>query len=192
MPGMDDLSPTAVLPELEEITGRQIPTTAVAAHAMKEDPQPCFTASMNGHPGAAVRVAAIEETIYSHSDPQRRGSETRQLFWNRSASLEIVGGDECLLNEMVQIFLLESPKLMAQIEQALLHQDPRVLELAAHCLKGELRYLVVPEASEAAEKLEAAGRTGEMELAADSLTELQTRLELLWTALSQNAGIFGV
>ena len=109
--------------------------------------------------------------------------------WNRSAALEIVGGDESLLNEMVQLFLVESPKLVAQMEQALVRNDPRLLELAAHCLKGELRYLAVPEAGEAADKLEAAGRTGEMEATWDLLADLRTRLALLWTVVSKNAGI---
>jgi len=115
------------------------------------------------------------------------GAHAEQL-WNRSAALEIVGGDESLLNEMVQLFLVESPKLVAQMQQALVHNDPRLLEMAAHCLKGELRYLVVPEASEAADKLEAAGRTGEMGAAADFLADLRTRLELLWIVVSEDAG----
>ena len=40
-----------------------------------------------------------------------------------------------------QLFLVESPKLVAQMQQALVHHDPRLLEMAAHCLKGQLRYL---------------------------------------------------
>jgi len=114
---------------------------------------------------------------------------TEKQLWNRSAALEIVGGDESLLNEMVQLFLVESPKLVAQMQQALVHNDPRLLEMAAHCLKGELRYLVVPEASEAADKLETAARTGEMGAAADLLADLRTRLALLWTVVSVDAEI---
>jgi HPt (histidine-containing phosphotransfer) domain-containing protein len=106
--------------------------------------------------------------------------------WNRSAALEIVGGDEGLLNEMVQLFLVESPKLVAQMEQALIHNDPRLLELSAHCLKGELRYLAMPEACEVADKLEAAGGTGEMESTWDLLADLGSRLALLWTVVREN------
>jgi HPt (histidine-containing phosphotransfer) domain-containing protein len=68
----------------------------------------------------------------------------------------------------------------------LVHNDPRLLELAAHCLKGELRYLAVPEAGEAADKLEAAGRTGEMETTWDLLADLRTRLTLLWGVVREN------
>jgi HPt (histidine-containing phosphotransfer) domain-containing protein len=115
-----------------------------------------------------------------------RAPKDHREHWNRSAALEIVGGDESLLNEMVQLFLVESPKLVDQMEQALVHNDPRLLELAAHCLKGELRYLAVPEAGEAADKLEAAGRTGEMESTWDLLADLRTRLTLLWGVVREN------
>jgi HPt (histidine-containing phosphotransfer) domain-containing protein len=122
-------------------------------------------------------------------DQERHRLEAKPLSWNRSAALESVGGDESLLNEVMQIFLVESPTLVTQMEEALLHHDPRMLELAAHSLKGELGYLGVPEASEAAQELEDAGRTGEMEGAADLLAELRTRLEVLWTVVGENAGV---
>jgi HPt (histidine-containing phosphotransfer) domain-containing protein len=137
-------------------------------------------------PNALPRIVA--EGAHAMKDDRELCLTEKQL-WNRSAALEILGGDESLLNEMVQLFLVESPKLVAQMQQGLAHNDPRLLEMAAHCLKGELRYLVVPEASEAADKLEAAGRTGEMAAASDLLADLGSRLALLWTAVSQNAGI---
>jgi HPt (histidine-containing phosphotransfer) domain-containing protein len=108
--------------------------------------------------------------------------------WDRSATLEILGGDETLLNAMIEIFLLDSPKLLGRLEQALLHRDHRELELAAHSLKGELMYLGVQEATETAEKLEAAGRTGRLEGAEELLQKLRSRLAVLWTAVSHVAG----
>ena len=54
-----------------------------------------------------------------------------------------------------------------------------MLELAAHCLKGQLGYLVVPEASEAP-KLEDAGRTGELRGAEDLLAGLAEPIGMLW------------
>jgi HPt (histidine-containing phosphotransfer) domain-containing protein len=126
-------------------------------------------------------VTGIEEAMSSYLD--------KELCWNRSAALESVSGDESLLDEVVAIFLVESPKLVTQMEQALLDHEPRRLELAAHCLKGELGYLGVPEACEAAQKLEDAGRTGEMEGAADLLAGLRTRLAGLWAAVGGNPGV---
>jgi HPt (histidine-containing phosphotransfer) domain-containing protein len=140
------------------------------------------------HEGITARLIPIIAKGANALKDDRECCLTEKQLWNRSTALEIVGGDESLLNEMVQLFLVESPKLVAQMEQALVHNDPRSLELAAHCLKGELRYLVVPEASEAADKLEAAGRTGEMEATWDLLADLRNRLALLWTVMTENTG----
>jgi two-component system, sensor histidine kinase and response regulator len=99
-----------------------------------------------------------------------------------------VGGDETLLDEIVALFLLESPRLVTQMQQALLRQDLQMLELAAHCLKGQLRYLGLPEASEA-QKLEDAGRTGELGGAGDCLAGLKSRLAEAWSILGRKPGI---
>jgi HPt (histidine-containing phosphotransfer) domain-containing protein len=109
-------------------------------------------------------------------------------LWNRSAALESVGGDEGLLSEVIQAFLLESPKLVAQIEQALLLGDARELELAAHSLRGGLGYLGAPEISEALRELEDAGRSGTTAGVADIFLGLRTRITALWAELGGNAG----
>jgi HPt (histidine-containing phosphotransfer) domain-containing protein len=99
-----------------------------------------------------------------------------------------VGGDENLLDEVVAIFLVESPELVTQIQHALLDRDPRMLEHAAHSLKGQLGYLGLSEVSEA-QKLEDAGRTGELRGAEGLLAGLQVRLVEVWSTLSRKPGI---
>jgi len=131
---------------------------------------------------AASQIPVIG--ITSHTMPK-----AGQPSWNRGPALEVVGGDESLLNEMVQLFMVESPMLLSQIEEAALHKDLKMLELAVHSLRGELRYLVVPEASRIAEKLEAAARTGDMEAAADLMAALRTQLRVLWSMLTPEAGL---
>jgi HPt (histidine-containing phosphotransfer) domain-containing protein len=126
--------------------------------------------------------------VSSYLDEKARCSEAKRLCWARSAALERVGGDESLLDEVVALFLVESPKLVTQMQQALLQQDRRVLELAAHCLKGQLGYLALPEASEA-QKLEDAGRTGELRGAEDLLAGLQIRLAGVWSILGRKPGV---
>jgi HPt (histidine-containing phosphotransfer) domain-containing protein len=107
-------------------------------------------------------------------------------LWNRSAALENVGGDKGLLSEVIRAFLAESPKLAAQIEQALLLGDPRQLELSAHSLRGGLGYLGATEISEALRKLENAGRDGATVGVADVFLGLRIRLAALWTDLEES------
>jgi HPt (histidine-containing phosphotransfer) domain-containing protein len=105
------------------------------------------------------------------------------ITWNRSAALQMLGGDEDLLNEMVEIFLSDSPKLLVRLEEALALGDSSKLELAAHSLKGELQYLGVLEAIDQAQRLEIAGRDGELGGAEDLLAALRGRLTLIWAAV---------
>jgi HPt (histidine-containing phosphotransfer) domain-containing protein len=86
------------------------------------------------------------------------------------------------LSEVIESFLTESPKLMSEIEEALLRQDPRGLEFAAHSLRGALGYLAVPEACEDAQKLESAGRAGKIEGGAELFLDLRWR----WIELCAN------
>jgi two-component system, sensor histidine kinase and response regulator len=109
-----------------------------------------------------------------------------QITWNRSAALQMLGGDEDLLNEMVEIFLSDSPKLLDRIGQALSLGDSAKLELAAHSLKGELQYLGVQEAIDQAQQLEIAGRDGELDGAENLLEALRGRLILIWAAVTPN------
>ena len=108
--------------------------------------------------------------------------------WYRTAALSFLGGDESLLNELLNLFLADSPKLLSQVQQSLLLRDRHRLELAAHTLKGQLQYLGAREAAGTAENLEAAGRTGQMEGAEASMDDLRGRLVVLWNALSHIAG----
>ena len=110
-------------------------------------------------------------------------SEHSPFSWNRPAALELVGGDEDLLNEVVQLFLAHSPNLMTTMQQAVLHNDPATLERAAHSLRGALSYLGVPDAYEAAHKLEAAGRREQLEGSWDLFNGLQVQMLMLWSAL---------
>jgi HPt (histidine-containing phosphotransfer) domain-containing protein len=122
-----------------------------------------------------------------HSDVRGRGPQTRLSSWNRVAALENVGGDELLLDEMMQMFLLESPKLVAKIERALLVPELGTVELSAHNLGGQLGYLGVADASAIAHQLEIAARRGEMEPMFELFAALRKRLAATWAALDKSA-----
>lgn len=123
-----------------------------------------------------------------YPDDKTHNSEMGQRCWLRSAALERLGGDERLLDEIVRLFLAESPKLLTRMQQALLHRDGSTLELAAHCLKGQLGYLELPEAAEA-QRLEDAGRNGNLNAAEELLAGFETRLARVWSILGRQSEI---
>ncbi len=99
------------------------------------------------------------------------------LSWNAAQTLERLGGDEHLFREIIEIFLREAPKQMANMREALSGGDKDAMERIAHTLKGELGYLGVSEPSHNASELENAGRNGDLARAAGLQNLLEKDIE---------------
>ena len=96
--------------------------------------------------------------------------------WSRANALQRMHGDEKLLLEILQIFLQEYPKQIAQMDRGLAELKPDLLEQAAHSLKGELGFLGVPEIEHLARQLEEIGRRRQLTAALDVLASLKEQL----------------
>jgi HPt (histidine-containing phosphotransfer) domain-containing protein len=158
-------------------TGNHIPIIAMTAHAMKGDKERCLEVGMDAYISKPVTSQGIAETIAEvfHVEAQAQAqviSVSPPLpdappIWDRSKALERVDGDETLLRELVQIFLKESPKQLASLEQAIETANLEEIERIAHTLKGELGYLGLPDAAQKAKDLEHLGHDRTLQPAAD-------------------------
>jgi CheY-like chemotaxis protein len=63
-------------------------------------------------------------------------------------------GRQALLNELVELFLLDAPKLLDEIQSAYEQDDRRRLKTVVHRLRGQLEMLEVRDAAEIARRLE--------------------------------------
>src|SRR5215469_6373832 len=88
------------------------------------------------------------------------------------AALERVGGDFDVLREVAGLFLEESPRLMAAVEQAVQTGDGQRIASAAHSLKGSVSTFCAQRAYEAAGALETTGRNRNLPQAANDLARL--------------------
>src|SRR5271169_3467243 len=95
------------------------------------------------------------------------------------AVLDSFDGDSELLREVAGIFLAQSPKHMEKIRGAISDQDPKVLERAAHALKGSAANLLAQGVMEAASKLEEIGRVGSVAGSKEALVLLEEELQKL-------------
>src|ERR1700681_1798080 len=87
------------------------------------------------------------------------GTRKRKMHWNMAKALEQLGGDETLLQEVVEIFLEEAPKHLAALRLAVAQGIAEAVETTAHSLKGELGYMGLPEISQRASEIEEGGRS---------------------------------
>jgi HPt (histidine-containing phosphotransfer) domain-containing protein len=85
------------------------------------------------------------------------------VSWSMEQTLEKLGGDAKLLQEVIEIFLDEAPKHVLALQIALDQGSGEAVERAAHNLKGELSYLNMSELSVSAFDLEEMGRNSDFE-----------------------------
>lgn len=103
--------------------------------------------------------------------------------WNPSKTLEQLGGDETLLQEVIDIFLEEAPKHLEALHVAVAQGIAETVETAAHTLKGELAYLGLPEISQRASQIEEMGRSNNINGAAALLSQFEADVHGLMTSV---------
>lgn len=103
--------------------------------------------------------------------------------FDREALLARVDGDPALLREVVGLFLEEYPKRLGELRAALARHDSTGVASAAHGLKGTLSYFAAGTVVDAARRLEAMGRAGDLRDAEAACAILEEALGRLTPAL---------
>jgi CheY-like chemotaxis protein/HPt (histidine-containing phosphotransfer) domain-containing protein len=164
MPGMDGLAATAAIREEERASGRHIPIIAMTAHAMTGDRQRCLDAGMDGYISKPIRAdelfAALDRLLGTGATTadNERGAAPEESAVDWSRTLIDPDADRELLRAMVEAFLEEGPRLVAQLRQAIDDGNADQLRLTAHTLKGSLRYFRGGPVIDVIEELEHKGR----------------------------------
>ncbi len=181
MPDMDGLQATAAIRDVDARRGTHTPIIAMTAYAMKGDREQCLAAGMDGYIAKPIRFHELFETIDSvflqlgKNFPHRSEaimSELKLIDWDDA--LEGTGNDQELLHDILDAYLGEAPQLMKKIRSAIDQQNAANLHIAAHTLKGALRSIGAAAVSELAYQLERIGRSGELDHAPESLTQLES------------------
>ena len=167
MPEMDGLQATATVRARERVSGGHVPIVAMTAHAMEGDRERCLAAGMDGYvtkPVEADRLIEAVESAAGSFDPH--------------AAVARVGGDGKLLRELIDMFLADCPRMVADVKNAIESKDAEALKLAAHALKGSVANFAAAPAVDAARRLEVMGKDGDLSGAPAALRELQTALDV--------------
>lgn len=104
------------------------------------------------------------------------------LQWNKAFALEQTAGDEELLEELLILFKGSATADYAQLQQAVVNNDPDAVMRAAHSLKGAAASLGIEGIRRLAYEMEADGRKNSILVAREKLTamgELLAQLQAL-------------
>jgi PAS domain S-box-containing protein len=206
MPEMNGFEATAAIRVLEAGRGPQsaeaaggghIPIIAMTAHAMKGDRERCLEAGMDGYVSKPVQATelwqAIEAAVPSArtprasavpAEPRGPSPEPMDQVLDRRKALARVAGDRELLRELVQLFLDDCPRLLADIHEAIAGADAAKLQLAAHTLKGSVSNFAAPATHAAAQRLESLAEQRNLTDAPAAAASLEAELDRLRPALT--------
>jgi PAS domain S-box-containing protein len=188
MPEMDGLEATARIRAEERGTGVHRPIIAMTAHALKGDRERCLQAGMDAYLAKPIRAEELFDTIDALCSDRQDSIEADSIEgqdpvdWEQA--LEIVGSDSEVLKAITEAALTEIPQLMDATRAAVAGGDSAKLRLAAHTLKGTLRYFGASGSFAHAGQLEAMAQQGDMSQAHSVLADLEVEIAPVIAALS--------
>ena len=203
MPDMDGFETTAAIRARELLTGGRVPIIAVTAHAMKGDRERCLAAGMDGYLSKPVQVQELRDLLGEFEKlPEQaadvsypQGQEERWPLgeggepMDRRALVDRLDGDSELLSELIDIYLSESPPLLAAAQRALQDEHGQELARLAHTIKGSVGNFLAQAAFQKAERLEAFAQQGDFLRAQEAMSALEQEMERLGRALLALRGV---
>jgi PAS domain S-box-containing protein len=201
MPDMDGFAATAAIRAREQTTGRHTPIIALTAHAMKGDRERCLAAGMDAYASKPLQVKELFEAIaavlaagdkkpsVAATKPAANGAAANgaaaKLIWDPAKVLADLDGDRDLLQTLIKSFDDQSRQILSELRDCLCQGNSKVLERAAHKLKGSVGNFAAAQAFTAAGRLEEIGRNGDMHEADSATAVLEQEIARLQAAMTE-------
>jgi CheY-like chemotaxis protein/HPt (histidine-containing phosphotransfer) domain-containing protein len=189
MPDMDGFQATAAIRERERGTGRHLPIVAMTAYAMKGDRERCLEAGMDRYVSKPIRAEELLRTLAellpgtdAPAAPAPPAAPDDGL--DLETARRWVGGDDRLLGELAALFLQEAGGWLGEIRAAVAAGEAVRLRQFAHTLRGSASTFGARAVCDAAARLEAQARSGDLAGADAALGALDAALEQLRPALA--------
>lgn len=194
MPEMDGVTATLHIREREKTLGlSRKPIIAMTANAMREDQERCFAAGMDGYVSKPVNLASLRAEIVrlfgaNAAETAATGNADASATvpgggGERARALEMMWGDEALLEEVAGMFVADLPGYLKEMDSALADGDAERFTRSAHTLKGLCATFGAEECRAIGQLLEQTARSGDLAACGDLAVSMRTHCEALAVAL---------
>ena len=196
MPVMNGLEATSMIRQAELGSGRHVPIIAMTARAMTGDREECLAAGMDGYVSKPVRFEVLRQEMRAiigkpsmqtgpAEDLERAGDFKNGQVLDTEGLLGGINGDLDFLKLVAEIFCEQYPKQLSEMNQTLAEGNTSQLAEAAHKIKGTVGVLWAGSALEAASRVEALARNGDLAGARRAMTVLEQEMHLLKAELKR-------
>ncbi|MCA9080107.1 MAG: response regulator [Planctomycetaceae bacterium] len=192
MPEMDGLEATREIRRRERVSGAHTPIIAMTAHAMAGDKEQCLTAGMDDYVAKPLRMHDLSEAIIrvfaqlgmtmqkaSSTDAASPMPDCVSNLLNWKHALKTCAGDPELLQELLGLFLEETPRLLAELRSTVRSGDQVAARRAAHTIKGQLRIFGPTESGRLSEDIERLAMEQTEAQLTPRIDQLEQELELV-------------
>ena len=202
MDGFQTTAAIRALPDVDDAsaTSPDVPIIAVTGYAMADDRAHCLEMGMDAFVAKPIEVGRMLATVERLAGRfrERRGippiepaeripmagvardvtepvahGEGNDQPVDLEVSLQRLGGDQELLNDMIALFREDAPELLERIERSLESTQLAEVERAAHSLKGLCANFEARQAVAAANAVRQAAKAGEVALAGERVPKLR-------------------
>ncbi|MDD2308686.1 MAG: response regulator [Desulfuromonadaceae bacterium] len=205
MPVMNGYETTAVIRDLtSKVRNHAIPIVALTANAFKKDRDRCLAAGMDDYLSKPLEIAdllaVLKKWTASCSAQERdcQGTITGKIEKYCGSTIDVFDmaefvrrnlSDLKLSRDVAAVFIQHGPEYLREISTAVSAGDVTSLLQSAHKLKGAAANLALVRLRDSAAAVEAAARTGNIELAAALPPELNIVYDQAATAMREQFGI---
>ena len=109
--------------------------------------------------------------------------DNKEVF-NKLSLLTRVCGDEELCEELIRLFLENTPQYIDGLKSSLSKKDVKTLQMQAHTLKGSAITIGAMALSQVAQEMEMAGNSGDISQACNLLDKLESEYNSLKNTLN--------
>jgi two-component system, sensor histidine kinase and response regulator len=192
MPDMGGIEATRAIRAREAITGERIRIIALTAHAMQGDRERYLASGMDGYLCKPVDQAALFAAVElqpSFSEPIVIDDALAEAAPIDFSTMQRRLGDDELIGDAIDMFLLDSPIRLARIKKAVGARDPHGIRAGAHAIAGAASEIAAAPLLECARALEMTveGTVIDPEMVEAAWLRLAAESERLSTALRATA-----
>ena len=202
MPGMDGLQAVRLVRNPESaVLNHHIPVVAMTAHAMEGDRQECLRAGMDDYLAKPIRIADLVAALEKWIRPASPGPEPAAspvadaapaalpgappLVFDRESFLRRSMDDEALARHLIEGFLADLPRQIAQLKTHGAAGEPGLVKELAHRIRGAALTMGGEALGAAAEAVRLAATTPDAPSLPAGIEEMERRFAELASVLAE-------